>query len=184
MDMAPVAGVFLDRDGVLNRSDVRGGKPFAPTRVEDFMILADAEPSVRRLKEAGFTVVVVTNQPDVGNGLVQRKVVEEMNEILRSRVPVDDIRVCFHSQNDNCNCRKPKGGMLIESSKALGIDLTQSYMVGDRWSDIACGQEQGCFSILVNRGYTEPMKSVPDAVAGSLAEATDIILARSAKIHR
>lgn len=172
------AAVFLDRDGVLNRSDVRDGKPYAPTRLADFDLLPDAAPSVRRLKEAGFVVVVVTNQPDVGNGKVARETVEAMNRKLAEAVPVDVIKSCFHAQNEGCACRKPAGGMLIAARDQFGLDLATSYMVGDRWSDVVCGQRQGCFSILIDRSYAEPPQAEADAVASSLAEAVDIILAR------
>lgn len=170
--------VFLDRDGVLNRSDVVDGKPYAPREVARFDILPDAALSVARLKAAGFLVVVVTNQPDVGNGFVAKEVVEAMNAKLSAEVAIDDIRACFHSQRDGCNCRKPRPGMLLDAKAQHGIDLAHSYMVGDRWGDIACGQGQGCFSVFIERGYSEGPKGQPDAIAVSLAEAVDIILAR------
>lgn len=163
--------VFLDRDGVINRCEVRGGKPYAPRRLADFRFLPGVLPAVRALKNANFLVVVVTNQPDIGNGLVDAATVEAMHEKLRMRLPVDDIKVCPHRQDEGCDCRKPKPGLLIEAARQWDIDLKKSFMVGDRWSDVIAGQAVGCYTIFVNRGYQEPRVSAPDAYSLSLPEA-------------
>lgn len=170
--------VFLDRDGVLNRTDVRDGKPFAPTRLEDFKLMPDALSATRALSQAGLALVVVTNQPDVGNGFVAREVVETMNKRLRDALPVDAVKTCFHSQKDGCACRKPSPGMIDEACREYGIDAARSFMVGDRWSDVACGRTRGCYTVFIDRGYAEPVGDVPDATVASLAEAADHILAR------
>jgi D-glycero-D-manno-heptose 1,7-bisphosphate phosphatase len=115
--------VFLDRDGVINRCEVRDGKPYAPRRLNDFRLLPGATSAVHALKQAGLIVIVVTNQPDIGNGLVEAATVEAMHEKLRRRLPVDAIMTCPHRQNAGCACRKPKPGMLIEAAKKWHIDL-------------------------------------------------------------
>lgn len=169
--------VFLDRDGVLSRSEVRGGKAFAPTRLEDFALLPDAEEATAALSRLGYCLVVVTNQPDVGNGLVDRAVVERMNEALARRLPVDLIKVCYHAQGDGCACRKPKPGMILEAADELGIDLAASFMVGDRWSDIEAGRAAGCRTIFIDRSYAEKRPDASDFTATSLAQAADQIRA-------
>jgi D-glycero-D-manno-heptose 1,7-bisphosphate phosphatase len=170
--------VFLDRDGVLNRSEVRGGKPYAPRRLEDFRLLPGAADAVRDLKVAGFLVIVVTNQPDIGNGLMDSAVVQAMHAKLRARVPVDDIRMCPHRQDAGCACRKPRPGMLLAAAKRWNIDMRNSYMVGDRDGDISAGKAAGCRTVLVDRYYCEPRRAVSDKKVRSLAAAVRYILSR------
>lgn len=168
--------IFLDRDGVINHCEVRNGKPYAPRRIEDFRLLPGVARAVRSLKRAGFLVIVVTNQPDIGNGLVDTVIVEAMHEKLRKRLPVDDIKVCPHRQDERCGCRKPKPGLLIEAAKQWDIDLTQSFMVGDRSSDVVAGQAVGCYTVFIDRGYRESRSVVPKNHARSLSSATRLIL--------
>jgi len=169
--------VFLDRDGVLNRTEVIDGKPYAPRQLAHFRLLPKARSSVARLKQAGFQVIVVTNQPDIGNGQVDPAEVEAMHLRLRQRVPVDDIRMCPHRQTDGCQCRKPRPGMLLDAARDLALDLSRSFMVGDRPGDIVAGSAAGCHTIFVSRGYRERLESPADAVVGSLAAAVEHILA-------
>lgn len=171
--------VFLDRDGVLNRSEVRNGKPYAPLKIEDFRLLPGVIGAVRAIKQAGFLVIVVTNQPDIGNGSVDPGVVDAMHEKLRRKVAVDDIRVCPHSQNAGCECRKPKPGMLLQAARDWGIDLRRSVMIGDRWSDIVAGQAAGCYTIFLDRAYPETPEISPDTTTYSLPLAVQHVLARS-----
>src|SRR6185437_9819529 len=96
--------VFLDRDGVLNRSAVKNGKPYAPRQLSDFHLLPGVAEAVADLKTAGFLVIVVTNQPDVGHGLISPATLDAMHMKLQSKVPVDDILVCSHTQQANCSC--------------------------------------------------------------------------------
>ncbi|CAA7612112.1 HAD-IIIA family hydrolase [Magnetospirillum sp. UT-4] len=173
--------VFLDRDGVLNRSLVIDGKPYAPRRIEDFRLFPGTTAAVARLKAAGLVVIVVTNQPDIGNGLVDAATVAAMNARLRQRVPVDDILVCPHRQTDGCDCRKPKPGMLIEAAARHRIDRSRSFLVGDRASDIVAGQGAGCYTLYVRRGYAEASPQRPDACVRSLGQAVNVILDRLAK---
>ena len=168
--------VFFDRDGVLVRSLVRDGKPYAARTLEEFEILPESGDVTRDLAEAGFPLVVFTNQPDVGNGLVERSVVEEMNRILQQTLPLTAIKVCYHSQTEGCTCRKPKPGMLIEAAREFDLDLSQSYVVGDRWRDVGAGKAAGCVTIFIDRGYDEPLPENPDIVVDSLTEAADVIL--------
>jgi D-glycero-D-manno-heptose 1,7-bisphosphate phosphatase len=168
--------VFLDRDGVINRCEVRGGRPYAPRRLEDFRLLPGVGAAVRSLKGAGFLVIVVTNQPDIGNGLVDGRVVEAMHDKLRRNLPVDEIRMCPHRQDARCACRKPKPGMLLEAATSCHIDARRSFLVGDRWGDIIAGQAVGCYTVFIDRGYAEPQQATPDGYASSLPAAARLIL--------
>jgi D-glycero-D-manno-heptose 1,7-bisphosphate phosphatase len=173
------AAVFLDRDGVLNRAVVRDGKPFPPQTLGEFEILPGVESAVRRLKEEGFTLVLATNQPDVAKGIQTRATVDAMHDYLRSRVPLDAIKVCWCVEGPSCDCYKPKAGMLIDAAADLDIDLKRSFMVGDRWRDVGAGRNAGCFTIFIDRGYDETLRDKPDAVCADLGEAVSVILAHS-----
>jgi D-glycero-D-manno-heptose 1,7-bisphosphate phosphatase len=169
--------VFLDRDGVINRSRVKAGKPYAPRHLSDFHLLPGVADAVSGLKSAGFLVIVVTNQPDVGHGLISPATLDAMHTKLKSRVPVDDILVCSHTQQANCSCRKPKPGLIMEAMKRWGIDAAGSYIVGDRGSDIVAGQSAGLYTIFVDRGYSEGLTMKPDLTVRSLKKAAASILA-------
>ena len=173
--------VFLDRDGVLTRSLLRDGKPAAPTTVAEFELLPGVVDAVNRLHAAGFLLIVVTNQPDVSTGLTQREAVGEMHQRLYGWLPVDDIKVCYHVEADGCDCRKPKPGMLLTSSRERGIDLKSSWMIGDRWRDVAAGKAAGCRTILVECHYAERKAEAPDFTVQSLPGAAEIILKQTAE---
>ena len=169
--------VFLDRDGVINASVERDGRLVAPTSLADFRVFSDVDAAIRSLRRGGFLVIVVTNQPDVATGLVKRETVEAMHTVLRDRLAVDDIRVCYHVDHDDCSCRKPKPGMLLDAARCYDIDLAHSYLVGDRWRDILAGDAAGCFTILVTGGDNE-LSSTPGMVVNSLSSAAEFILDR------
>jgi len=170
--------VFLDRDGVLNANIVRHGKPYAPRSLAEFRLLPGVEEAVRRLREAGFLTIVATNQPDVAAGLTERATVDAIHDDLRRRLPLDDIKICWHVDADHCACRKPKPGMLLEAAAEHDIDLKASYMVGDRWRDVLAGQAAGCDTELVDHGLVQEKPCAPDKIVLSLAEAVAYILAQ------
>jgi D-glycero-D-manno-heptose 1,7-bisphosphate phosphatase len=172
--------VFLDRDGVLVRGEIRDGKLYAPRRLEDFRLLPGAAESVRALRQRGFLTIVVTNQPDIGNGLVAAEVVEAMHAIMRKKLPLDAIEVCPHRQTDGCACRKPKAGLLLAAAERFSVDLSASFMVGDRSSDIVAGRSVGCYTLFLDRGYDRCTDVRPDAVVRSLRQAVQHILGRTA----
>ncbi len=175
----PRRAVFLDRDGVLTVPSFRDGRSFAPRKVEDFAIYEDALEATTNLSKAGFLLVVVTNQPDIGNGLMPRQVLEEMHRILADRLPLDRIEVCAHTQRCGCDCRKPAAGMLTRAAKCLDIDLPGSYMVGDRASDIEAGAAAGCKTVFLDRGYTtEKPPRFADHHCACVGLAADWILSR------
>ncbi len=176
--------VFLDRDGVINRALERESKPYPPRSLAEFDILPEVPGALARLKAAGFTLVVATNQPDVGRGTLAQPVVEAIHAHMLSQLPIDRVEVCYHPGQGGpaCDCRKPKPGMLRRAALALNLDLTRSWMVGDRWRDVDCGHAAGCQTIFIDRGYAEELKQRPDFSARNLAEAADIILARVEKV--
>jgi D-glycero-D-manno-heptose 1,7-bisphosphate phosphatase len=169
--------VFLDRDGVINRAEVRAGKSYAPAKLEDLSVLPGVATSLIRLREAGYLTLVVTNQPDVGKGTQQRDVVEAMHARLARELALDAIYVCYHVGEDRCSCRKPEPGMLLEAARDFGVDLPRSWMVGDRWRDVGAGRAAGTRTIWIDCGYDEKRAESPDWVVRSLPEAAEIILA-------
>ena len=172
--------VFLDRDGVLNEPIVRDGKPYPPAKIDEFRIFPGTARALERLKAHDFVLLVVTNQPDIARGSQQRERVEEMSQQLRSELPVDGILACYHDDQDNCDCRKPRPGLLRRASAGHQIDLASSYMIGDRWRDIDAGAGAGCKTIWIDRGYRERTSAAtPDVRVESLSEAVDWILSQA-----
>ena len=169
--------VFLDRDGVINRPVVRDGKPYPPASVAEFELLPGVVEACMELKAAGFLLVIATNQPDVGRGTQRREDVEAMHAKMCAALPLDRVEVCYDpGQGQPSEFRKPAPGMLLRAARELGIDLTQSWMVGDRWRDIDCGAAAGCRTVFIDYGYDEQLRALPDFRAASLQAAVPLIL--------
>ncbi len=183
---SPIArtAVFLDRDGVINRAEVKDGKPYSPQSLGEIEILPGVPEAIRLLKAAGYLIVVVSNQPDVARGCQSRETVESMNRHLGSILGIEHFRVCYHDDGDGCHCRKPKPGLLTDAAALLGIDLSSSVLVGDRWRDISAGKAAGCRKVWIDRGYREKQPEDFDFRAASLLDASRWILAREKKIKR
>ena len=163
--------VFLDRDGVLNRAEVRGGRPHPPASLEALELLPGVPEACRALKARGFLLVVVTNQPDVARGTQRREVVDAIHARLRAELPLDDVRACFHDDADGCACRKPAPGLLLQAARDHRLALEACYLVGDRWRDVEAGQAAGCRTIFIDHGWAERRPAAPSATVASLAEA-------------
>jgi D-glycero-D-manno-heptose 1,7-bisphosphate phosphatase len=168
--------VFLDRDGVINRAIVRDGKPYPPASLVELEILPGVHETLQQLHDANYLLVVVTNQPDVARGTAKREDVEEMNAFLSSQLPIDGFKTCYHDSGDKCGCRKPLPGSLLEAAQEHNIDLSKSFMVGDRWRDIEAGASAGCKTFFINYRYAEQKPDAPDFIVSSLLEAKKIIL--------
>lgn len=162
--------VFLDRDGVLNRAEVRDGRPYPPTRANAELLPRVGE-ACAALKQAGFLLIVVTNQPDIARGTLDQASSQAVDDWLRQELPIDDIRVCPHDDGDNCQCRKPRPGLLTEAAMDWRVSLPMSTMVGDRWRDVEAGRRAGCRTVFIDRRYTERRPDGPDLVVAELADA-------------
>ncbi len=177
--------VFLDRDGVINRPVVRDGLPYPPDTVEEFDIYEDVAGGCRQLKAAGFLLVVATNQPDVGRGTQSREQVEAIHATMQAALPeIDRIEVSYDPGGDGAAAprRKPAPGMLLDAADALGIVLSESFMVGDRWRDVNCGHAAGCRTVFVDRGYAEKLRQAPDWTVQSFAEAVETIFQAAPRV--
>ncbi len=173
---AAVPAVFLDRDGTV-MEDV--GYLSDPGGVR---LLPEAGGALRRLQEAGYRLVIVTNQSGVGRGMFAASDVEKVNERLRDLlrkegVALDGVYVCPHRPEDGCSCRKPAPGLILRAADELGIDLSRSFMVGDKDSDVEAGRAAGCRTVRLIPGAEGPPSSpAADAAVENLAEAADWIL--------
>jgi len=171
--------VFLDRDGVLNRAEVREGRPHPPATPADVVLLDGVVDACRRLHDDGWLLIVVTNQPDIARGTTTVAEVDAINAVVVADLPVDEVVVCPHDDADDCGCRKPAPGMLVDAATRWGIDLGRSVMVGDRWRDIEAGERSGTATVFIDAGYDERRPEHPDHVVASLAEAATIIVDRA-----
>lgn len=175
--------IFLDRDGVLNRAVIREGKPYPPAGLHEFEVLPGVPAALERLQHRGFWLCVVTNQPDVARGKQQRSIVEAMHAQLRNCLPLDAFYVCYHDDADDCDCRKPKPGLLLAAAAEHRISLAKSYMIGDRWRDIDCGHSAKCTTIFIDRGYDEALKTRPHFRTADLLGAAEIIEFQEGRIQ-
>jgi D-glycero-D-manno-heptose 1,7-bisphosphate phosphatase len=171
--------VFLDRDGVLNEAIIRNGKPSPPRDLSELVVTFGARTALEELKHEDFLLIVVTNQPDVARGKANRVDVDKINAQLAAILPLDAIEVCEHDDKDQCNCRKPKPGMILRAREKLGLDLSGSFMVGDRWRDIEAGRCVGCRTILIGDGYGETFHCAPTIKLASLPAAASWIIQQS-----
>jgi D-glycero-D-manno-heptose 1,7-bisphosphate phosphatase len=168
--------VFLDRDGVLNQAVIMDGRPRPPADAASMILTPGAASLMMDLREIGFFLICVTNQPDVARGTRTMESVMAMNDRVRFELTLDDVLTCPHDDADDCACRKPKPGLILEAADRWSLDLPSSWMVGDRAGDVGAGQAAGCRTILIDLGHDEP-KPVPpaDYTCGSLLEAVTII---------
>jgi D-glycero-D-manno-heptose 1,7-bisphosphate phosphatase len=169
--------VFLDRDGVINGIRFRNGVPCPPASVQDLQILPGVAEALSALKARGYVLVVVTNQPDVARGSATRQSVESIHERISSELCVDAILTCFHDDGDNCDCRKPRPGLLLRAAREFDLDVASSFMVGDRWRDIEAGARAGCRTFYIDGGYEERSPATCDFRVRSLQEAAGMVLA-------
>ena len=147
---------FIDRDGVINKSNTIDGKPHAPLSFEDFFIIDGVGPALQKLKNKGFVNIVVTNQPNLSKGILRKSELEKMHSMLLGNYLIDEIYVCPHTNEDQCDCRKPGVGSLLKAKKRFSIDLSKSFMIGDRLQDMECAKNANLMgSFFINYGYSE-----------------------------
>jgi D-glycero-D-manno-heptose 1,7-bisphosphate phosphatase len=167
--------IFLDRDGVIDKVITRKGKISCPRKLKEFKILPNVKKCLKIFKEMGFLNIIVTNQPDISRGFLKRENLEKMHRVIMKRLPVDEIKVCPHDNKDNCSCRKPKPGLILEAVKKWSIDLKKSYLIGDSWKDIEAGKTAGLKTLLIRRKYNKDLKENYNFEARNLKDAVEII---------
>lgn len=142
-------------------------------RSRNFAGVVDA---LGRLHEAGYRLIVVTNQPDVARGTRTRAMVEAQHAALRADLPLSNVRVCYHTDGDGCTCRKPLPGLLLGAAQEYSINLASIFIVGNRWRDVEAGLQAGCTTIFINCNYAEALLSRPHVQVYSPPKLTDWIL--------
>jgi len=175
--------VFLDRDGVLNRGIMREGRLHPPARAEEVEILPGVPEACGLMAAAGLVLIGATNQPDVARGTQTREEVQRINDRILRALPLLEIRTCFHDDADGCACRKPRPGLLRDGARDHDIDLGRSFMVGDRWTDVAAGRAASCLTFLITAPYNERSRCPPDHDVADLPEAARRIVALLSEIR-
>lgn len=168
--------VFLDRDGVINRARTQNNLPIAAKSLSELEILPGVLEGVAILANRGFELVIVTNQPDVARGNLKKEAVEEIHSYLSEKLGIKHFYTCFHDDSDQCACRKPRPGLLADAAEDLNIDLSRSFMIGDRWRDIGAGQAVGCQCIFIDASYSERRPQSPFTTVLSLLQAAQLIM--------
>lgn len=165
--------IFLDRDGVINPVVLKDGKPYPPMP-KDYSLFPEAKIAINNLKNLNYKVFIFTNQPDVTKKIITQRELDIIHEKVLKELAIDEIKTCIHISEDNCNCRKPKAGMIFDLQRKWKVDLTKSYVIGDRWRDIEAGELAGCKTVLIGDGYNE--KEIrPNYKAKNILEASNII---------
>ena len=163
--------IFFDRDGVLNEVKLINNKPHPPQNLNEMKLIYQSKNLITKLKGLGYYLICVTNQPDYQRGSQKKKVIESLNNHVKSFFKLDDIFTCWHSKDGICNCRKPMPGLIIEASKKYNIETKKSYLIGDRYKDIRAGINSGCKTIFINYNYNETKPKEVDFIARSTNEA-------------
>jgi len=162
---------FLDRDGVVNQELNVNGNPRSPRKIDEIMILEGVVKAVSILKSLDFVPVIVTNQPDVSRGFVSQTEVDRINQTVCNGVNIEHVYTCIHDASDNCDCRKPKNGLLLLAAKELSLSLENSIFIGDRGSDITAGHSVGSKCYLVVHGKSISDLEIPHIRVNSLLQA-------------
>ena len=171
--------IFLDRDGVVNKVIFRNGLPTSPRSLEEFVISDGIRQTARKLKDYGFRIIVVSNQPDLARGEITKGVIDLMAKRMRWEIPIDDVYICPHDDHHQCPCRKPKPGMLIHAASRWKIELSSSFMIGDTWKDMEAGKAAGCKTIILDAPYNQGVQC--DFRVKSLSEAVELIIKTSSQ---
>jgi D-glycero-D-manno-heptose 1,7-bisphosphate phosphatase len=187
--------VFLDRDGVINElilnPETHEYEP--PHRIEDVRVFPYAARCLRELRSAGYDLFLVSNQPDYAKGKVSLEILKKIHEKIMSiftseKIAFRDVYYCYHHPDGVmkdytciCECRKPKPYFLFQAEKDYSLDLARSWMIGDRDTDIVCGQAAGVRTVLIDepKSCDKRGNSQPDFIAKNLSEATKLIVTHS-----
>lgn len=143
------AGVFFERDGVLNLAATSNRGQISPLTLREFQINERALRPLQKLKSAGFILIATTNQPGLTRGYQSRRELDIMHALLRQQLGLHDVMVCPHDEADRCPCRKPKPGLFTEAAFKWHLDLEHSFVISDKWQDAAAAHAAGCTSLLI-----------------------------------
>lgn len=166
--------VFFDRDGVINEAIWRNNKATSPRNLDEWQWVDGIHEAIATLKTAGFCIFVITNQPDVHRQLVRQEMLDAFHQKIQDELDVDELAACMHDDEHQCECRKPKPGMILNLAKKWNISLKDSFVIGDTIRDMEAAKAAGCTGILLNKTYNQGVKS--DLNADDLKQAVALIL--------
>ena len=147
--------IFWDRDGIINKIEVKDGKSLSPRKFEDFKIYPFIEGIFQECRNKDYLNIIFTNQPDISRNLMDPKELELMHAFLKKKLPITDIYVCPHSDNDKCFCRKPLPGMIKLALKKHDLTPKNCIVVGDRITDVIAGFSAGIEKLfLLQKSYS------------------------------
>ncbi len=167
--------IFFDRDGVLVKSMIKDRKPYAVQKIKDFKIYKQAKKLIKKMNDKGFKTFVITNQPDVENGVLNLQKLNKMHKKLKRDLKLKKIFTCIHKAETKCKCRKPSPYMIKEASKIYKLNLKKSYVIGDRKIDIDSGFFAGCKTVFIDRNYKEKKPSRQNFTTSNLTQAINFI---------
>ena len=192
--------VFLDRDGVLNANVLNPatGQWESPHHPKDFQLYPWVPDALRRLQQSGYVLFVVSNQPSYAKGKTSLENIQAVADCLKAEMDQHGIAItayyyCLHHPEGKmpdysfrCSCRKPEPYFLHKAATDYSLDLNASWMIGDRATDIQCGQRAGTQTILIkpDHALNRPVDAVPDYVADTLQQAVDLILQKGSLTQR
>ena len=163
--------VFFDRDGVLNKLVLRDGNYNSPRDIKNFQLYSDAEKAIHDIQEKGYLAIIVSNQPDIARGYLNKSVLDEMTKQIFDKIEVDDIFYCMHDDPDAEGCRKPAPGLIVNAQEKWDIDLNRSFMIGDTEKDLGAAKNAGVKFFLLNRSYNDHINT-----SNRISKLTDIPL--------
>ena len=143
-------GVFIERDGILNGARIERQQQVSPLTLEEFRPNEAVVPLLQELKKAGLVLIATTNQPGISRGYQSRRELDRIHDQLRQTFPLDDICVCPHDETDDCPCRKPRPGLLVEAGFKHHLYLDHSFVISDKWQDAEAARVIGCTSLLLD----------------------------------
>jgi D-glycero-D-manno-heptose 1,7-bisphosphate phosphatase len=166
--------IFLDRDGIINQAIVYNNKPYPPACVAATKLVDGIKELCDYFIKKGFIIIGITNQPDVARKIQTWGEVQNINHYLMSKLPIQEIFTCFHDDDSNCQCRKPKPGLLIKAIEKYDVDIVTSWLIGDRKSDIDVGNKLILRTIFIDYGYDETKPTDADFTVNSVKEIINI----------
>jgi D-glycero-D-manno-heptose 1,7-bisphosphate phosphatase len=142
---------------------------------------ARKQTTSQKIRDAGLETIVVTNQPELSVGTLDPALLGAMHEQVRTVLGIRYFYICPHTSGSGCACHKPAPGLILDACRALGLDASGSYMIGDRWRDVSAGKAAGCLTVLIKRansytGRPAEFSEEPDISVNSLSDAVNSIL--------
>ena len=183
--------IFLDRDGVINKDPAGWTEHSYVAYKRDFHFLPGSLDAIKRLTNAGYEIVIISNQAGISKGIYTVEKLNGITELMLDKIKegggrVRSVHYCPHRDQDNCACRKPKTGLFEKATEGVRVDFTKTYFIGDGVMDVEAGKRIGCKTIFVLSGKTSPeavkgWEIKPDFIKKDLAEAVNFILSKEVK---